>query len=183
MEHNLSSIIIVKQINWSLISKYRRLSNLIPNCFPVLYPWAAIRELAWKSARQLLRRWRRLRGDDRPWERQMERRSLQLQSALRLQEGNRYGKQKANRGGEKWEKVQRGARTYRESVGRISHEAADVQKDTKRNNRAAPSRFSVTFFKKRIAETFGTFLRSFIINSSIFKSSQLMSHWLPGKYI
>lgn len=113
----------------------------------------------------------------------MERRSLQLQSALRLQERNRYVKQKVNRRGKKGEKVQRGARTYRESVERITHEAADIQKDTKRSNCAAPSRFSVTFFKKETAETFGTFLRSFIINSSIFKSSQLMSHWLPGKYI
>lgn len=74
-------------------------------------------------------------------------------------------------------------RELTESVGRIIHEAADFQKDTKRNNLAAPSHFSVTFFKKRTAETFGTFLRSFIINSSVFKSSQLMSHWLPGRYI
>lgn len=116
----------------------------------------------------------------------MERRSLQLQSALRLQERNRYGKQKANGGGKKDKERKGAARSenlQRESVERITHEAADVQKDTKRNNRAAPSRCSVTFFEKRLAETFGTFLRSFIINSSIFKSSQLMSHWLPGKYI
>lgn len=68
-------------------------------------------------------------------------------------------------------------------MGRIIHEAADLQKDTKRNNLAAPSRFSVTFFMKSSAETLGTFLRSFILNSSVFKSSQLMSHWLPGRYI
>lgn len=123
---------------------------------------SAIRGLARKSARQLLRRRWRLRGYDRPWERQMERRSLQLQPAVRLQERNRYGKQKANGKKKKREKVQWGARAYRESVGRIIHEAADFQKDTKRNNLAAPSRFSVTF-KKRSAETF-TFLRSFIIN-------------------
>lgn len=51
---------------------------------------AAIWELAWKPARQLLCWRRRLCGDDCSWEWQMEWRALQLQSALRLQEGNRW---------------------------------------------------------------------------------------------
>ena len=50
---------------------------------------AAIRELAQQPARQLLRRRRRLRGDDCARERQVERRAVQLQPALRLQERNR----------------------------------------------------------------------------------------------
>lgn len=75
----------------------RTVSNWIKNQGAFFLLCSAIRGLARKSARQLLRRWWRLRGYDRPWERQMERRSLQLQPAVRLQERNRYGKQKANK--------------------------------------------------------------------------------------
>ena len=64
--------------------------RLCPRVF-VCVTFAAIRELAQQPARQLFRQRRRLRGDDRSRGRQVERRAMQLQPALHLQEGNRWG--------------------------------------------------------------------------------------------
>lgn len=77
------------------------LSGCLTVCLSV-FGRTAIRELAWKPARQLLRGRRRLRGHDRPRERQMERRPLQLQPALRLQEGNRWETRAWMEGDKRW---------------------------------------------------------------------------------
>lgn len=73
-------------------------------------------------------------------------------------------------------------RVWKESFMRLQ----PFRKDTKRNDLAAPPHFSVTFEKS--VETSGSFLRSFIVNWSIFKSSAHVtksSRWvyLDAKYL
>lgn len=73
-------------------------------------------------------------------------------------------------------------RVWKESFMRLQ----TFRKDTKRNDLAAPPHFSVTFEKS--VETSGSFLRSFIVNWSIFKSSAHVtksSRWvyLDAKYL